>query len=60
MKKKLASTKDFVVRHQTVFFTFGLAVTTVGTILMFTNQRQFNEFLKEHDLLDVYYALEEV
>jgi hypothetical protein len=57
MKKPLASAKNFVRRHK-------VAITVVATatpliLLQMRNAKALNEFLEEHDLLDVYYQPED-
>lgn len=60
LKQKLTSTKNFVIRNERRFVYPALAVTTAGTALMFRNTKLVNEFLTEHDLLDKFYALDEI
>ena len=56
MNSKLTSVKNFANRNKKRVVIAALAVTTAGTVLMVRNQKQFNEFLREHDLLDTYYT----
>lgn len=58
MNQKLASAKAFVARHKSKIIGTTLVLTTAGTVLMFRNQREFNEFLRERNLLDEYYTPE--
>lgn len=54
MKDKLVAAKNFVAAHKTA-----LAVTATAVICIAINQRalqQHNDFLKEHDLYDTFYA----
>lgn len=57
MKKKLAFLVNFVQSHK-VAFAVGLTATAFILLIM-RNQRELNEFLKEHNLLDEFYALED-
>ena len=57
MKTKLASTKKFVSNHKTALTV--LATTVVCVAIQQQIVKGWNEFLTEHDLLDVYYALED-
>lgn len=50
--------KNFYLKHKKGIVITTLAITTAGTVLMFRNQREFNKFLKEHDLMDQYYTPE--
>jgi hypothetical protein len=60
LKQKLISTKNFVKRNERRIVYPALAVTTASTALMFRNVKCLNDFLKEHDLLDTFYALDEI
>jgi hypothetical protein len=60
LKQKLISTKNFVKRNERRIVYPALAVTTAGTALMFRNQKCINEFLTEHNLLETFYALDEI
>lgn len=55
----VASMKKFYNCHKRKFVIGALIVTTTGTVLMFRNQKQFNAFLKDHDLFDEFYFLTE-
>lgn len=59
MNKKFASMKEFVKRNERRILITTSVVGIAGTALMVRNQRVVNEFLKEHDLLDEFYTLEE-
>jgi hypothetical protein len=57
LKNKIAATKKFVEDHKV-----GLTVVATATpllMLVIRNQNIFNEFLKEHDLFDEFYAMNE-
>lgn len=56
--KTVVTTKNFVARHK-----FALGVTaglTAGLILNKRNMNQVDEFLKEHNLYDLYWSPEEI
>jgi hypothetical protein len=55
MKRKIAFLVNFVQRHKVVI-AVGMTATAFVLLIM-RNQKQLNEFLKEHNLLDEYYAL---
>lgn len=58
MKKSLVTTKNFVKKHRVA-----IAVTATSVCwlyLMKKNAEQINEFLKEHDLFDKYYQMDEI
>lgn len=58
MKTKLASAKKFVQTHKTA-----IALGTVATgiiVLQHKGIKSLNEFLKENDLFDTYYAMDEI
>ncbi len=57
MNKKLTSAKKFVTKHKIAIAVTGTAV--ICTALHINTVNHWNDFLKEHDLLDVYYALED-
>lgn len=57
MKAKIDFLVNFVKKHR-VAITAGLTATAF-ILLMMRNAKHLNEFLKEHNLLDVYYALDE-
>lgn len=57
MKKKIAFLVNFVQDHKVA-----ISVTLTATafiLLIMRNQRQLNEFLKAHNLLEEFYALED-
>lgn len=57
MKNKLATAKKFVSDHRVA-----IAVTATATLLIATHVRVIaghNEFLKEHELFDEFYAMTE-
>jgi hypothetical protein len=57
MKIKLASAKEYVRAHKTA-----IAVTATATTALVLHTiviKKHNDFLKEHDLFDTYYPLEE-
>lgn len=56
MKKKIAYLANFVQKHK-VALAVGMTASAFVLLIM-RNQKQLNEFLKEHDLLDEFYALE--
>lgn len=56
MRDKLASVQNFVKRHKTQLLTTGLLVTTSVAVAQHYGIKDLNEFLKEHDLYDTYYA----
>lgn len=56
--KTAVSTKNFVTRHK---FAIGVTVgLTAGLVLNKRNMNQVDEFLKEHDLYDLYWSPEEI
>lgn len=57
LKKAVATSKKFVADHKVA-----IAVTATAVTCLAINRlalKQHNEFLKEHDLYDSYYALDE-
>ncbi len=60
MNKTLVTAKNFVVKNKTKILVTALVVTTTAALLMRTGIAQHNAFLKEHDLYDAFYALDEV
>lgn len=58
MKKQIATAKNFVSKHRVAIAVTLTAVLAVK--LQMRTAREFNEFLKEHNLFDEYYALNEV
>lgn len=59
MNKKPNRFKKFVTDHKTELVVTALTVTTVAAVVTQLGVRSLNEFLKEHDLYDEYYALDE-
>lgn len=59
LKKKLCSTKETVKRNQTRILTTALIATTTTAAIMIRAKRHSDAFLKEHDLYDTYYAMDE-
>lgn len=58
MKTKLARTKKFVSDHRV-----GIAVTLTATAMLalqINRAKVWNEFLREHNLFDEFYALEDI
>ena len=56
MSNKIKFLVNFVKEHK-VAISVGMTATAFILLIM-RNQSQFNEFLKEHDLLDEFYAIE--
>lgn len=57
MKSKFVTTKNFVSRHRVA-----IAVTLTAALavkLQMRNAQEWNEFLKEHNLFDEFYAMNE-
>jgi hypothetical protein len=57
LKNKVTSTKNFVSKHRVA-----IAVTLTAALAVkwqMNTAAQFNEFLKEHNLFDEYYAMTE-
>lgn len=57
IKAKIAFLKEFIEDHP-VAVTAGVTATAFILLLM-RNQKLFNDFLKEHDLLEKFYAIED-
>ena len=58
LKNKAVSTTNFVKKHRVA-----IAVTTTSAVwfaLQVRTASNFNEFLKEHDLFDEYYKMEDL
>jgi hypothetical protein len=60
MTKKFVSAKDFVVRNERKILVTALVVTTTTAVLMRTGLAQHDAFLKEHNLYEAFYTLNEV
>lgn len=58
-KKKLISAKDAVVRNKTKILGTAAAVATAAVMLQRYGLNQHDAFLKEKDLYDEFYALNE-
>jgi hypothetical protein len=57
MRKHAKSAKKFVVKHKVAF-----AVTGTALVMLYMNHlafRQYEEFLKEHDLYDAFFHIED-
>lgn len=59
LKQKLDSTKKFVVRNQTRILLTTTAVATTAAVIMRIGLKQHNDFLKDHDLYEEFYAEDE-
>ncbi len=59
MHKRLAATKNFVVRNERKLLVTALVVTTTTTVMMRAGLAQHNDFLKEHNLYEAFYTLNE-
>jgi CHASE2 domain-containing sensor protein len=59
MNEKLNSAKNFVVRNKTKILVTALVVTTTVAVIEQTGIRSLNAFLKENNLYDTYYRLED-
>ena len=57
MTKRLAFVKKFIETHK-VAIAVGMTATAF-LLLIQRNQREFNNFLAEHNLLDEFYAIED-
>jgi len=55
MKNKIARTRKFVSDHRVAIAV--VATASVGIALQMRNAREWNEFLKEHNLFDEYYDM---
>ena len=49
--------KEFLVKNKTKFMIGALALTTSAAVVMRIGIAQHNEFLKEHELYDEFYAV---
>lgn len=59
MKKQIVSAKNIVRRNQTKILATVAVVTTTIAVVQQIGLQQHNEFLKDHDLFDTYYAMDE-
>ncbi|HEY2455579.1 MAG TPA: hypothetical protein VGI71_23790 [Scandinavium sp.] len=59
LKQKLVSVKTHFESHKTAILATALAVTATVAVAQQAGLRQHNEFLKEKNLLDEFYALDE-
>lgn len=59
MRDKINSARNFVSRHKTQMLTAGLLVTTSVALAQHAGIKELNQFLKDNDLFDKYYALED-
>jgi hypothetical protein len=57
--KALTSIKKFYVRNERKILVTTAVVATTAAVLMRTGIKQHNDFLKEHDLYEEFYALDE-
>lgn len=57
MKNKIAFLKNYIETHK-VGVTFGVTAAAFIALIM-ANQVKLNKFLKEHDLFDTYYQIED-
>lgn len=57
--KALASVKKFYVRNERKILVTTAVVATTAAVMMRTGIKQHNDFLKEHDLYEEFYALDE-
>lgn len=58
MKNTLVSTKNFVVRNKTALLVATAAIAVIA--IQQKGMKQHNDFLKEHNLYDSFYASEEI
>ncbi|MDQ3398872.1 MAG: hypothetical protein M3511_14110 [Deinococcota bacterium] len=58
LKQKLASAKEFARNHKTALTV--VATATPLLALVMRNAKVTNEFLKEHDLFDEFYQMDEI
>lgn len=58
MRNKIVAAKNFVQDHQITLTVIATAIPLLALVIR--NQNITNEFLKEHDLFDLYYAMDEV
>jgi hypothetical protein len=54
MKNKIVAAKNFVVTHKVAIATTATAIAAVALVVR--NQQVTNEFLREHNLFDEFYA----
>ena len=59
VKQKLTSVKDVVVANRTRVLSVALVVMTTGAVIQSRALKEHNKFLKENDLYDRYYELNE-
>ena len=59
MNEKIASAKALVRKYQVPVLTTVAVVSTTAAVLFKMGLNSHDEFLKEHDLYDTYYALDE-
>jgi cell division protein FtsL len=59
IKQKLSSAKNYVVAHKTTILVCALVVTTTAVATQQVGINQHNDYLKEKNLYEDYYALDE-
>lgn len=59
MHKKFATPRNFIRRNQTKILIITTATATAAAVLFRLGSKQKDEFLKEHDLYDTFYAQED-
>lgn len=59
MLKSIDSAKNFVRRHQTKILITTTVISTTAAVLFRTSLTQHDNFLKDHDLYETYYAWDE-
>jgi hypothetical protein len=59
IKQKLVSAKNIVVSHKTEILGTTVAVLAAAVVTQRIGLKQHNDFLKENDLYDTYYSVEE-
>ncbi len=59
MNKTVVSTRNFVARNKNRILVTALVVTTTTTVLMRMGLNQHDNFLKEHNLYEAFYHMEE-
>ena len=57
IKKKLASTKEAVVRNQTKILATATVLATGAALLFRLGSKEKDDFLKEHGLYEEFYAM---
>lgn len=57
--KKTNPVKKFIQTHKDTILVSALVVTTTAAVLMKNAHKDKDEFLKEHDLYETYYAQED-